>query len=49
MTKQDLEFQDKIDAFRTATKGLLRPDEEVGKVLMAQLLARIAAQNERAA
>jgi hypothetical protein len=49
MSKEDLEFKAKIDAFRTATKGLLRPNEEVGKVLLADLLARIAAQNERAA
>ncbi len=49
MSKEDLEFQAKLDALRAATRGLLRPNEEVGAVLMAQMLALIAAQNERAA
>jgi hypothetical protein len=45
-SREDLEFQRKVDALRKATDGLLRPDVERGRAL-AEQLALIARHNER--
>lgn len=49
MSKEDLEFQRKVDALRQATEGLIVPDGRKGALLLAKFLADIAERNERAA
>jgi hypothetical protein len=46
-SREDLEFQRKVEEFAKATSQLIVPDGRRGALLLAKLLAEIAQHNER--
>lgn len=44
MSKEDLEFQRKLDEFAKATNGLIEPKPELGRELLRIAMQRIMAR-----